>query len=108
MTNVLRRNINYYQQCTAIRLADPLRGPVILITAEEVWLAVTRTKYGKASGPDDIPKRKWKKMRVPYGLQASSIRSSKLSPVIGQRAQRFRYGKMKAISQIVQRIGQSG
>ncbi|VDM82698.1 unnamed protein product [Strongylus vulgaris] len=43
---------------TAISPADPVKGPVPRITAEEVWLAIARN--GKASGPDDIPSEFWK------------------------------------------------
>ncbi|VDM70859.1 unnamed protein product, partial [Strongylus vulgaris] len=45
---------------TATPPADPVKGPVPCITAEEVWLAIARTKNCKASGPDDIPNEFWK------------------------------------------------
>ncbi|VDM78074.1 unnamed protein product [Strongylus vulgaris] len=51
--------------------ADLVKGQVPLITAEEVWLAITKTKNGKAFGPDDIPSefRKECVWSVLHGLQ---------------------------------------
>ena len=45
---------------TAILAVDPVEGPVPPITPEEVWLAVTKTKNGKATGLDDIPSEFWR------------------------------------------------
>jgi Reverse transcriptase (RNA-dependent DNA polymerase)/Endonuclease/Exonuclease/phosphatase family len=43
-----------------ITSADPIPGPVPVISASEVEAAIKKMKNGKATGPDDIPVEAWK------------------------------------------------
>ncbi|VDM83429.1 unnamed protein product [Strongylus vulgaris] len=45
-----------------ISTVDPVNGPVPIIAFEKEWLAIAKTKSGRASGPDDTSEF-WKKCR---------------------------------------------